>query len=311
MHGTIRACSIWRALETVGDVPVLLILEQCFLGTKSFAGFVDNTGLPRSVVAERLKALVAEDCLARTAKTGSQRSGYRLTEKGRQLFPVALMMLRWQHRWSSADRGFTVVLHHSACGKACEPVPDCLACGAEIDPRAVSWREGPGLAQVTPNYRRRRSVSVALEGGRRSAMLADPVIRIFGDRWATLVVRALFTGFHRFDEIRRDAGMATNILSGRIEMLVEQGIVRRKPYSDHADRFEYRLTEKGRDIYPILLGLLKWGDAWYADERGPPLLLTHTACDAPLELLAACSECGKAMDLAQTRMTIECEGDRT
>lgn len=301
---SIRACSIWRALEIVGDAPVLLILEQCFLGISTFEAFVEQTGLPRSVVAARLRKLVADDCLARVSPERSRRAGYRLTAKGRELFPVALMMLRWQHRWPSGSRGYVVNLTHHACGKASEPVPACSHCRAEVDPREVSWREGPGIAQVAPLYERRRSPSAALDGKRDKIVLADTVIRIFGDRWATLVIRALFTGIHRFDEIRRDTLMATNILSGRIEMLIGLGVIKAVPYSDHPDRHEYRLTAKGRDIYPILLGLLQWGDAWYADERGPPLLLSHRPCDHDLVMEVTCSACGEAMDLNGTAMQV-------
>ena len=78
-HETIRACSIWRALEVVGDVPVLLILEQAFLGRRHFAEFVQETGVARSVVANRLKKLVDGDVFAKPA---GRQSGYRLTQKG-------------------------------------------------------------------------------------------------------------------------------------------------------------------------------------------------------------------------------------
>jgi DNA-binding HxlR family transcriptional regulator len=119
----------------------------------------------------------------------------------------------------------------------------------------------------------------------------DSVIELFGDRWMTLVVRACFTGIHRFDDIQRDTLMATNILADRLDRLQSKGILRAKPYSAHQDRFEYRLTEKGRDLYPVLLGLLQWGDRWYADSKGPPLLLTHNLCNQNLDLAPKCSIC--------------------
>ena len=126
--------------------------------------------------------------------------------------------------------------------------------------------------------------------------MVDSVIELFGDRWATLVIRSCFTGINRFDDIQRDTLMASNILSNRLERLQAQEIIRAIPYSAHQDRFEYRLTEKGRDLYPVLLALLHWGDRWYADEKGPPLLLTHDRCDAPLVLACSCSACGGRID---------------
>ncbi len=288
-HETIRACSIWRALGVVGDVPVLLILEQAFLGKHRFAEFVQETGIARSVISNRLERLVESGIFT---KLQEKRAGYRLTEKGLQLFPVALMMLRWQHRWELGGRGFAIELIHRGCGQQMVPLATCGHCAAEINPRDVSWAPGPGLSDVTPVYSRRRMQTASASAKRGTLTMVDAVIELFGDRWATLVVRACFTGIHRFDDIQRDTSMATNILSNRLERLQAQGIIVAKPYSTHQDRFEYRLTEKGRDLYPVLLALLHWGDAWYADAKGPPLVLTHQLCGHSLQLDVKCSACG-------------------
>jgi DNA-binding HxlR family transcriptional regulator len=296
-HETIRACSIWRALDVVGDVAVLLIIEQAFLGRRRFDEFVRQTGLARSVVNDRLIKLVEAGVLSKAAQ---RQSGYALTEMGRGLFPSALMILRWQHRWEPAERDFSVRLFHRGCGMAMEPVPQCMACAGEIDPRAVDWVPGPGLAQVNPAYARRRQQTAAASAKRTNRTMVDSVIELFGDRWATLVVRACFSRIHRFDEIQRDTLMATNILSGRIERLLAQGIIKAVPYSAHQDRFEYRLTAKGRDLYPVLLALLQWGDRWFADEKGPPLLLSHRDCGPGLDLRPSCSACGEHLHIGNT-----------
>ncbi|ANY20243.1 putative HTH-type transcriptional regulator YybR [Tsuneonella dongtanensis] len=296
-HQSIRACSIWRALDVVGDVPVLLILEQAFRGQHRFDEMVTGTGLARSVVSNRLAKLVEAGVLV---KARERQKGYALTDMGRQLYPVALMILRWQAKWEPASRSINVRLVHRACGKVTTPVPVCQACHGLIDPREVDWAPGPGLTQVTPVYARRRQQTAAASAKRGNVTMVDSVIELFGDRWATLVVRACFTGIHRFDEIQRDTLMATNILSGRIERLLAQGIIKAVPYSAHQDRFEYRLTAKGRDLYPVLLALLQWGDAWFADDKGPPLLLTHRLCSSGLRLEAVCSECGDEVRLDNT-----------
>jgi DNA-binding HxlR family transcriptional regulator len=288
-HETIRACSIWRALEVVGDVPVLLILEQAFLGKHRFDEFVQETGVARSVISNRLEKLVEADVLI---KLSERRAGYRLTEKGRSLFPIALMILRWQHLWATGARDIKVSLSHLDCGHAMRPLALCNHCSVEIDPRAIGWEPGPGLTEVTPLYGRRRMQTAAASAKRGNRTMVDSVIELFGDRWATLVVRACFTGIHRFDDIQRDTLMATNILSDRLERLQKQGIIKARPYSSHQDRFEYHLSAKGRDLYPVLLALLHWGDRWYADKKGPPLLLTHKPCEHELRLRPACSHCG-------------------
>jgi DNA-binding HxlR family transcriptional regulator len=207
------------------------------------------------------------------------------------------MILRWQHRWERGARGFRLKLVHRDCGQEMVPQAACGHCREAIDPRQVSWAPGPGLSQVTPIYGRRRKQTAAASARREQGTMVDSVIALFGDRWATLVVRACFTGLHRFDEIQRDTLMATNILSDRLERLQGQGILAARRYSTHQDRFEYRLTEKGRDLYPVLLALLHWGDAWYADQKGPPLLLTHQPCTHELALRTECPACGGALDL--------------
>ena len=300
-HETIRACSIWRALEVVGDVPVLLILEQAFLGRHRFDEFVQHTRVARSVISNRLARLVEAEVLE---KLPERRSGYRLTVKGRDLFPIALMILRWQHQWESGERGFAVTLTHRGCGHAAVPTPSCQHCHTEIDPRDVAWQPGPGLSQVTPVYARRRLPTATASGKREAAMMVDSAIELFGDRWATLVVRACFTGIHRFDAIQRDTLMATNILSDRLQRLQAQGIIQSRSYSAHQDRFEYRLTAKGRALYSVLLALLHWGDAWYADTKGPPLLLTHQPCNHPLQLDVTCSSCGEALNLRNVTFSL-------
>ena len=296
-HETIRACSIWRALEVVGDVPVLLILEQAFLGIHRFDEVVQETGVARSVISNRLEKLVDAGVFT---KLPERRSGYRMTEKGRDLFPVALMILRWQHRWEAGERSFAIELVHRDCGHTFVPVATCDHCAGEIDPREVTWAPGPGLSQVTPVYGRRRMQTAAAIAKRGNQTMVDSVIQLFGDRWATLVVRACFTGIHRFDEIQRDTLMASNILADRLERLQAQGIVQAKPYSAHQDRFEYRLSEKGRDLYPVLLALLQWGDRWYGDAKGPPLLLTHQNCGHALRLHPSCNACSGDVHIANT-----------
>jgi DNA-binding HxlR family transcriptional regulator len=296
-HETIRACSIWRALDVVGDVPVLLILEQALLGRHRFQEFVEETGIARSVISNRLERLVESGVLHKAA---NRHAGYSLTEMGRGLFPVGLMILRWQQRWEAGGRDYGVNLVHLDCGQRILPVPACRACNAEIDPRAVDWSPGPGLSQVNPVYERRRMPSSKGASQRPHKMMVDAAIELFGDRWATLVVRACFTGIHRFDEIQRDTLMASNILADRLARLQAQGIIRSIPYSAHQDRFEYRLTEKGRDLYPVLLALLQWGDAWFADSKGPPLLLTHRDCGQGLIMEPRCSHCGTALHVGNT-----------
>jgi DNA-binding HxlR family transcriptional regulator len=124
-------------------------------------------------------------------------------------------------------------------------------------------------------------------------------LSFLGERWALLILRELFFGRARFDEIQRQLGVAPNMLSARLTTLVEEGIVERRPYSSHPGRFEYRLTEKGRELQPVLLELLAWGTRHVVDE--PPLEVVHTECDHVMHPVETCSHCGGELTTRNVR----------
>jgi DNA-binding HxlR family transcriptional regulator len=134
----------------------------------------------------------------------------------------------------------------------------------------------------------------------QNCSIARP-LSVLGERWTLLVLREIFLGNRRFDEIRDELGVATNILSARLATLVDQGIVERRLYAEHPERFEYRLTEKGRDLQPILLTFLRWGDKYTAGPAGPPLETVHTQCDHVFHLVPTCSHCGKEVKPGETQ----------
>jgi len=121
-------------------------------------------------------------------------------------------------------------------------------------------------------------------------------LEIIGERWTILILRDVFMGIRRFDEIQRDLGVARNILQARLERLVEAGIVRKRPYQERPLRHEYRLTEKGADLWPVLVSLLKWGDK-YVIEGERPMILQHRACGAEIDDRRRCSRCGIDVDV--------------
>jgi DNA-binding HxlR family transcriptional regulator len=288
----IRTCSIWRALEVVGDTSVLLIIEAAWIGARRFDQFRARTGLLQTLLSDRLKRLVAAEVFEKVIYSDSPpRFEYRLTRKGRDLYWPALMMLRWERRWGSNDGKLQLRMHHRTCGKVFEPVPTCLKCGDEISARDVDWTEGPGVGWMSARYSRRRQQRHAAELS--SGLMVD-VAQITGDRWASLILRSIFTGLRRFDEIHRDTAMATNILSERLSWLTAQGVIRAHDLPGR--RSEYRLTEKGIDYYPVLLMLLQWGDKYYVSPEGPPLLLRHKADGHDLEPAVTCSCCSQPVE---------------
>lgn len=113
---------------------------------------------------------------------------------------------------------------------------------------------------------------------------------VVGDRWSLLVLRDAFNGVRRFDDLQRRLGAARTVLSTRLATLVDHGILDRVPYRDpgQRERFEYRLTEKGRDLQPVVLALLEFGDKHLADPEGPPIEVRHADCGKAVHVELVC-----------------------
>lgn len=117
-------------------------------------------------------------------------------------------------------------------------------------------------------------------------------LAVIGERWTLLVLREAFLGVRRFEQLQRNTGIARNILSDRLSTLVEHGILRRELYQERPRRYEYRLTEQGLDLYPVLLTIMDWGARHLG---GRAMALTHKPCGAVAMPHLACPACGKAV----------------
>jgi len=116
-------------------------------------------------------------------------------------------------------------------------------------------------------------------------------LEVVGEKWTFLVLREVFNGIRRFDDMQRRTGAPRQVLSSRLARLVAEGILRKVPYQESGQRSrdEYRLTEKGIELYPVIAALLAWGDKYAAAPGGPAVELTHRDCGAPVFLQLACS----------------------
>jgi DNA-binding HxlR family transcriptional regulator len=116
-------------------------------------------------------------------------------------------------------------------------------------------------------------------------------MEILGERWTVVVLREVFVGIRRFDDMRVRTGIPRQVLTNRLAMLVEHGLLRREPYREPGARVreEYRLTQKGLDLYPVLVALREWGDRYLMDSDGPPLLTLHRDCGEPVHVALRCA----------------------
>jgi len=117
-------------------------------------------------------------------------------------------------------------------------------------------------------------------------------LEVVGEWWSMLIVRDAFLGVTRFDEFQRRLGISRNILQQRLGRLVDAGVLVRVPYSEHPPRDDYRLTDKGRDLWPVLTAMRQWGDR-YAAPSGPPLQVVHKACGSIADAVLVCGSCGE------------------
>jgi DNA-binding HxlR family transcriptional regulator len=116
-------------------------------------------------------------------------------------------------------------------------------------------------------------------------------VAVIGDRWTLLVLRDCFLGVRRFEAFQARLGISRTIVAARLKLLVDEGVLAKLPYQDRPLRHEYRLTDKGLDLHPIVMSLVAWGDRHYGGEAGAPLLHRHKACGCDFHPVMTCSEC--------------------
>ncbi|WP_419993676.1 winged helix-turn-helix transcriptional regulator [Streptomyces boninensis] len=123
---------------------------------------------------------------------------------------------------------------------------------------------------------------------------------LFGDAWTALIMRDVLTGVTRFDDIAADLGVSRKVLAARLARLVEEDVLVRERYQERPPREHYVATEKGQELYPVLLALMNWGDRWYAGESGPPVRLQHVGCGEETTAVCACAVCGEPLTADDT-----------
>lgn len=124
---------------------------------------------------------------------------------------------------------------------------------------------------------------------------------MIGERWSLLIVRDVMNGHRRFGELQRSLGVARNVLSARLQRLVEEGILERRAYQESPPRHEYFLTEKGLDLWPALVALQGWGDRHSTGPEGPPMLIVHKQCGGTVSDRGVCESCGETLHARDAR----------
>ena len=121
-------------------------------------------------------------------------------------------------------------------------------------------------------------------------------VAVIGDRWTLMILRDCFLGVRRFEAFQERLGISRTIIADRLKHLTQEGVLRRVPYQENPTRYEYRLTDKGLDLHPVIMAVVHWGDRHYARDAGPPLLHRHKTCGCDFHPVQTCSECGEPLD---------------
>lgn len=121
-------------------------------------------------------------------------------------------------------------------------------------------------------------------------------LSVIGDRWSLLILRDIFLGTHRFEDLCKQLGVSRPALTQRLRKLEQQNVLQKRAYQEKPPRFEYHLTKKGIDLYPIIMTMAQWGDKWQDDGNGPPIEYEHKVCGHKTQPLMCCSECHEPLN---------------
>jgi len=287
-----RASSISRALDQIGDKWSLLIIGDVLWGINTFGELLSATGMSRGVLSDRLKWLESVDCLHKEYEADNpRRPTYHMTRKSVDLYDTALMALKWERQFFSDPELDAVDLFHQDCQSAFKPFLACTHCGKEIFAGDVEYSPGPGIKTDRRAMKVRRRSSKSIKDVPSSRRAYKNLIHLIGDRWTANLIALAYHGLKRFDELRRELPIATNVLADRLKFLTEEGIFLAVPYTERPMRYDYFLSQKGLALFPFFQALLQWGDKWCGDGSGPPMILTHTVCGHRLEGEVRCDQC--------------------
>ncbi len=284
--------SIFRTAQVLGDAWSWLVMREAVLyDVRRFSQFQVRLGVARSTLARRLEQLTAGGLLVERQRPPGPE--YHLTESGRDFLGCLMVAMRWADHWYFDEATRPTPTIHVACRQPLEAVLRCSDCHAVVVARDVTARRpGPFTAQpVTP--RRRRTPDLSLLERERTCSIAR-TLTVIGDLWTSLIIREAFFGTRRFDDFQRNLSIASNILSGRLKRLVDQQVLFKSQYDDWPVRHEYRLTERGLDLYHVPLAMHTWGQRWIKSDDSD-IHLTHMSCGADLRPILTCGPCGNTI----------------
>jgi DNA-binding HxlR family transcriptional regulator len=301
-----RPSAVGQALLTVGDQWTLLILQRALLGrARRFGDWRDDLHIAESVLASRLKEMVARDLLVPKSYSanGRTRPEYMLSPRAIDLWPMFVAIWSWERTWVARPKPLPDLIHDT-CGKSTDVELGCGACGK--CPTAGSdiqtTYDADVFAQVAvPRLHRR---TVRLDASADPLSYFPETLAIIADRWSTVVLAAAFVGVRRFADFEEILGVAPSVLSERLRLFTELGVLEATDNAAGENR-GYQLTPKGLAFSPTFVVLIDWANRWYASESSDSkLTIIHRGCGSTLLPQLRCRTCGDVVNRTDIRFLL-------
>jgi DNA-binding HxlR family transcriptional regulator len=272
-------------LTLLGDEWSLLIVQQAMLGATRYGEFLARLPISNAMLTGRLRTLTDGLLFERVAyQTNPVRTEYLLTPMGRSLWPMMVSIWEWERHWVPEHTDRLPSMHHTTCGSDFTPVVVCGACAGAAGEKDVRVRWGPSGTwprSVPTSVNRRRPDSDSRPG------MFPETMSVFGNRWSAAILIAAFLGARRFGDFQNQLGAPPGSISERLRTFCANGVL--------VGAVDYRLTEKGRALFPVLVTALDWGQRWFGSEEGDAVVLTHRSCGQLFSAVLACDRCAQTL----------------
>lgn len=279
-------------LDVIGDRWALLILRDLFLGRTRFEALRTHTGASKSTLSRRLDTLIQIGVVMRHQQNpSSKHHDYVLTSKGLKLFGASTLAWRWENQWlnTSSDSALPAKLIHKPCGHPFVPEVVCAHCGDSVLYEDVKWYTADDSFQQQLEVIRSANKMRRVRSSRTTALDSSMagISDLIGDRWTLMILIASFMGAKRNNDFSKYMNIASNILSQRLSLLVDEKLFKKSAYQNNPPRYEYLLTDKSKALFPLVMIMRQWA----IDFHPIPETLKHEPCGAELRLAVNCNVC--------------------
>ena len=281
--------AVARMLGLLGDEWTLLVIQQALMGATRYGEFQARLPISHSVLSSRLQSLTRDGLLTkRTYQTNPPRAEYLTTPRSRSLWPVLVSIWDWERHWVPDHAEGLPDMRHTACGGDFAPQLTCRSCGETVSEKDVVAQWGPSgsWARSVPTAATRRRSAADQRNG--EAGLFPQTMSVLGNRWAFALLVAAFVGISRFTDFQMQLGAPPGSIADRLSIFVANGVLA-------VANNRYRLTEKGRALFPVLISALQWAQRWFQAPEGTAVVLTHTACGRRFTAVLTCDQCTRPL----------------